>query len=320
MGWRTLRDGARPKACVAVGKGKRLQALTVERPATIQEAVQLLNDGGDTAKVLAGGTDVIVIARSRRRTIDLLVDVKRIPELTAIEWDPGSGLTIGAATPCYELYGDADINANYPAIIDSASLIGGTGIQGRASFGGNLCNSSPSGDTIPTQIVLEGVANIIGPGGERQVPVEDFCTGPGRNVLEQGEFLVSLHFPAPEAGSGARFLRFIPRNEMDIAVCNAASAVKMDGDTVRWARVSLGAVAPVPLLVQGAADALVGNPLNDETIAAAAAASREAASPIDDMRGSIRQRKHLSAVLTTRTLEQAGARARGEHVPSVGGH
>ncbi|MCY4615648.1 MAG: FAD binding domain-containing protein, partial [Chloroflexi bacterium] len=204
--------------------------------------MQLLNDGGDTAKVLAGGTDVIVIARSRRRTIDLLVDVKQIPELTAIEWDPGSGLTIGAATPCYQLYGDADINANYPSIIDSASLIGGTGIQGRASFGGNLCNSSPSGDTIPTQIVLEGVANIVGPGGERQVAVEDFCTGPGRNVLEQGEFLVSLFFPAREAGSGARFLRFIPRNEMDIAVCNAASAVKMDGDTVRWARVSLGAV------------------------------------------------------------------------------
>ena len=102
-------------------EGKRLQALTVERPATIQQAVQLLHDGGDTARVLAGGTDVIVIARSRRRTIDLLVDVKRIPELTAIEWDPGSGLTIGAATPCYSIYDDADIQANYPAIIDSAS-------------------------------------------------------------------------------------------------------------------------------------------------------------------------------------------------------
>ena len=292
----------------------------MERPATIQQAVQLLHDGGDSARVLAGGTDVIVIARSRRRTIDLLVDVKRIPELTAIEWDPGSGLTIGAAAPCHAIYGDADIRANYPAIIDSAALIGGTGIQGRASFGGNLCNSSPSADTIPTQIVLEGVARVVGPNGERDVAVEDFCTGPGRNVLEAGEFVVSIRFPAPEAGSGARFLRFIPRNEMDIAVCNAASAVKMDGGTVRWARVSIGAVAPTPLLVGGAADALVGNPLNDETIAAAAEASREAATPIDDMRGSIRQRKHLAAVLTKRTLEQAGARARGEDIPSVGGH
>ena len=314
-----LLSGARRRA-VRFREGKRLQALTVERPATIQQAVQLLHDGGDTARVLAGGTDVIVIARSRRRTIDLLVDVKRIPELTAIEWDPGSGLTIGAATPCYNIYDDADIQANYPAIIDSASLIGGTGIQGRASFGGNLCNSSPSADTIPTQIVLEGVARIVGPNGERDVAVEDFCTGPGRNVLEQGEFVVSIRFPAPEAASGARFLRFIPRNEMDIAVCNAASAVKLDGGTVRWARVAIGAVAPTPLLVQGAADALVGQPLSAAAIDAAAEASKAAATPIDDMRGSIRQRKHLAAVLTRRTLEQAAARARGEHVPSMGGH
>ena len=313
-----LRDGVR-----SLANGRRethLQALRVVRPTTIQEAIGHLNDGGPGARPLAGGTDVIVIARARVRDIDVLVDVKQIPELTAIEWDPATGLTIGAATPCYEIYGNADVVENYPAIIDSATLIGGTGIQGRASFGGNLCNSSPSGDTIPTQIVLEGVANIVGPNGERSVPVEDFCTGPGRNVLEQGEFLVSISFPAPDPNGGARFLRFIPRNEMDIAVCNAASAVKLDGDTVRWARVSIGAVAPTPLLVQGAADALEGNPLTDETIEAAAAASRDAATPIDDMRGSIKQRKHLSAVLTTRTLQQAAARARGEHIPSVGGH
>ena len=303
-----------------MGKGKPLQALTVERPTSIDQAVELLNSGGENARVLAGGTDVIVIARSRRRNIDVLVDVKRIPDLMAIDWNPGSGLTIGAATPCYEISADADVIANYPAIIDTAVLIGGTGIQGRASFGGNLCNSSPSGDTIPTQIVLEAVANIVGPNGSRQVPVEDFCTGPGANVLQQGEFLVSLHFPPPEANSGARFLRFIPRNEMDIAVCNSASALKMDGDTVRWARVALGAVAPTPLLVQAAADALVGQPLTDATIAAAAEAARDAARPIDDMRGSIKQRKHLSAVLTKRTLQQAAARARGEDIPSVGGH
>ena len=297
-----------------------MQALKVVRPTTVQEAIEQLNEGGDAARPLAGGTDVIVIARARVRNIDVLVDVKQIPELMAIEWDPGTGLTIGAATPCYEIYGNADIVANYPAIIDCATLIGGTGIQGRASFGGNLCNSSPSGDTIPTQIVLEAVANIAGPNGERSVPVEDFCTGPGRNVLEQGEFVVSLSFPAPDANGGARFLRFIPRNEMDIAVCNAASAVKLDGDTVRWARVSIGAVAPIPLLVDGAAEALVGKALTDETIEAAAEAAKAAATPIDDMRGSIKQRKHLAAVLTRRTLQQAARRARGEDIPSVGGH
>ena len=313
-----LRGGVR-----SLANGRRdthLQALKVVRPTTVQEAIEQLNEGGDSARPLAGGTDVIVIARARVRDIDVLVDVKHIPELTAIEWDPGTGLTIGAATPCYELYGNADVLQHYPAIIDSATLIGGTGIQGRASFGGNLCNSSPSGDTIPTQIVLEAVANIAGPNGERSVAVEDFCTGPGRNVLERGEFVISISFPVPDPNGGARFLRFIPRNEMDIAVCNAASAVKLDGDTVRWARVSIGAVAPIPLLVDGAADALVGKPLTDETIEAAAEAAKAAATPIDDMRGSIKQRKHLSAVLTRRTLQQAAARARGEDIPSVGGH
>jgi len=159
--------------------------------------------------------------------------------------------------------------------------------------------------------------HIAGPKGWRAVPVENFCTAPGRNVLEKGEFVVALKFPPPEPRSGARFLRFIPRNEMDIAVVNTASHIKFDGDVVRWARVSLGAVAPTPLLVEGAAQALVGKPLTDATIEAAAEAARDAARPIDDMRGSIKQRKHLCAVLTRRTLQQAAARARGETVEGI---
>ena len=288
-----------------------MQALSYARAGSIDEAIELLSNGKN-ASVLAGGTDVIVLARTRRRDIDLLVDVKHIPELMELSYDADEGLTIGAATPCYRIYGDASVREHYPAIIDSAILIGGTGVQGRASFGGNLCNSSPSADSIPTQIVLEADAHIAGPNGWRSIPVEDFCTGPGRNVLEPGELLVSLKFPTPEAGSGARFLRFIPRNEMDIAIVNVASHLKFDGDVVKWARMSLGAVAPTPLLVAGAAEALVGKPLTDETIAAAAAAARDAATPIDDMRGTIKKRKHLTAVYATRTLRDAARRARGE--------
>lgn len=278
------------------------------------EAVRLLTDGGPTARVLAGGTDLIVLARTRRRDVDLLVDIKHLPEAMALTFDPAEGLTIGAAVPCYRIYGDDDIQTHYPAIIDSASLIGGTAIQGRASFGGNLCNSSPSGDTIPTQIVLEGTATIAGSNGTRSVPVEQFCTAPGQNVLQQGEFLLSIHFPPPAEGGGARFLRFIPRNEMDIAVTNAATALKLDGDTVTWARVSIGSVAPTPLLVEEAATALVGKPLSDETIEAAGEAAKAAARPITDMRGSVKQRKHLASVLTQRTIRDAAARARGETV------
>ena len=286
-----------------------MQALKYQRATTIDQAVQLLAASGPAGHALAGGTDIIVQARARRIDVDLLVDIKGIPELSQLSYDANTGLTVGAALPCYRIYGDADVQQNYPALIDSTSLIGGTAIQGRASIGGNLCNSSPSGDAIPTMIVLEGIATIAGPNGVREVPVEDFCTGPGQNVLQPGEVLVSIHFPPPAADSGARFLRFIPRNEMDIAVVNSASALRFDGDTVTWARVAVGAAAPTPLLVAAAADALVGQPLTDESIAAAAAAAREATSPIDDMRGTITQRRHLAAVLTERTLRGAAERA-----------
>jgi len=288
-----------------------VQDLRYAKVSTVDDAVAALQAGGSTARVLAGGTDVIVQARARTRAIDMLIDIKGIDEVLQVAFDADGGLTIGAAAPCYRIYGDADVREHYPALIDCSTLIGGTGVQGRASLGGNLCNSSPSGDSIPAMIVLEGRAEIAGPNGRRTVPVEDFCTGPGRNVLEPGELLVSIHFPAPAPNSGAAFLRFIPRNEMDIAVVNAATQLRFDGDTVSWARVSLGATAPTPLFVTAAGEALVGAALSDETIAAAAAASKAAASPIDDMRGSIKQRKHLSAVYTQRTIAIAAERARG---------
>ncbi len=287
-----------------------MQAVKYARAGSVEEAVSLLQDGGDGARPLAGGTDVIVQARERTRDIDLFVDIKHIPEVVGISHGDDGSLTIGAATPCYQIYGDETIAANFPILVDSTSLIGGTAIQGRASLGGNLCNSSPAADGIPSLIVLEAQVEIAGPNGRRTVAVEDFCTAPGRNVLESSEFAVSLHFPAPAEGSGARFLRFIPRNEMDIAVTNAATQLRLDGDgNVTWARVSVGAVAPTPLLVSEAAEAIVGQPLSEETIAAAAAASSAAAIPITDMRGSIRQRVHLAGVLTERTIRQAAERA-----------
>ena len=285
-----------------------MQAVKYARPASIDEATRLLQEGGD-AVVLAGGTDVIVQARERVRNIDLFVDIKHIPEVMELSCNASDGLTVGAATPCYQIYGDEQVRELYPALVDSATLIGGTAIQGRASLGGNLCNSSPAADTIPTLIVLEATVEIAGPNGRRSVPVEDFCTGPGSNVLESGELVVALRFPPPAAGSGARFIRFIPRNEMDIAVANAATQLRFDGGNVAWARVAVGAVAPTPLLVAEAAEALVGKPLSDESIEAAAAASRAAANPITDMRGSIRQRVHLAGVLTERTIRQAAERA-----------
>jgi xanthine dehydrogenase FAD-binding subunit len=288
-----------------------LQNVRYARAQTVDEAVALLNQGGPGARVLAGGTDIIVQARERRREVNLFVDIKPIQETQELRYDAANGLTIGAATPCYRIYGDETVKRLYPALVEASSVIGGVAIQGRASLGGNLCNSGPAADSVPAMIVYKGVANIAGPAGRRSVPIEEFNTGPGRNILQPGEFVVSLHFPPPASDSGAAWQRFIPRNEMDIAVVNAASYVRLEGGNVAEARIAIGAVAPTCLLVQEAASALVGKPLSEETIAAAAAAARDAARPIDDMRGSIKQRKHLTAVLVQRTLRRAGERARG---------
>lgn len=291
-----------------------MEAIEFTTPKTLDEAVQAMASKGDRARALAGGTDLLVQLRGGRRSADLVVDVKDIPELNDISYSPDSGLTIGASAPCYRIYQAADVASNYPGLVDSAYLIGSIQIQGRASLGGNLCNSAPSADAIPPMIALGAVANIVGPNGTRQVAVEDFCTGPGRNVLEPDELLVSINVPAPQAGSGANYLRFIPRNEMDIAVAGVGSAVVLDdsGQNFVSARISLASVAPTPVFCQEAGASLAGKPVSDESIEEAARLAMADAKPITDMRGTIRQRVHLVGVLTRRTLNNAVRRARGE--------
>jgi len=279
-------------------------------PQSVREAVGLLSGASDGARILAGGTDLLVALRANAMDIGLVVDGKNIAELNEITYDPVNGLTLGAAVPCYKMYANQAVANAYPGLVDAASLIGGTQIQGRASFGGNLCNAAPSGDSIPPMIALKGKANIAGPNGTRSVAVEDFCTGVRQTVLGSDEILVSLHFPAPEANSGANYIRFIPRNEMDIAVAGAGVSVVLDNGVVREARISLASVAPTPLFVQEAGDAIIGKPANEDTIRIASGIARDAARPITDMRGTIEFRQHLCEVLTRRALTTAIERAK----------
>ena len=267
---------------------------------------------GPKARAMAGGTDVLVQLRAGRFQIDRLVDVKAVPQLMQLSASAKDGLTLGSAVPCCRIYEDQTIQKLYPGLVDSASLIGGIQIQGRASVGGNLCNSSPSGDTIPALIVLGAQCVIAGPKGQRTVAVEDFCTGPGRNVLKDGELLVSIKFPPPKPRSGAHYLRFIPRNEMDIAIVGVGAYVELDQakKKITAARLALAAVAPTPVFAKDAAATLVGKEPNEAAITEAAEAAKKAAKPIDDMRGTIRQRIHLTGVLTQRALRKAIERAK----------
>ena len=282
-------------------------------PKTISEAVEMMASKGDRARAMAGGTDVLVQLRGGGLSADLVVDMKEIPELNELSYSAQNGLVLGAAVPCYRIYQNQDVVANYPGLIDAASLIGGIQIQGRASIGGNLCNASPSGDSIPPVIVLGGVANIAGPNGNRQVPVEEFCTAPRRSVLQPGEILVSLSIPVPQAHSGANYLRFIPRNEMDIAVAGVGSSVVLDasGQNIVSARIALASVAPTPVFAQAAGESLAGKAVSDAAIQEASEKAMADAKPINDMRGTVRQRVHLIGVLTRRTLNNAIQRARG---------
>jgi CO/xanthine dehydrogenase FAD-binding subunit len=288
-----------------------VRAFNYVAPQSINEVTALLSQNGSQVRILAGGTDLLAQVRENRRIVDLMVDVKQIPDLNVLTYDPNDGLTIGAAVSCLRIWNDPKVAKHYPGLMDAVALIGGIQIQGRATLGGNLVNASPAADSIPALIVHEAQCKIAGSGGVRSVPVESFCVAPGQTILQQGEFLVSLHIKPPVRGFGAHYLRFIPRNEMDIAVVGAGAAVMLDdaGTHFRSARVALGAVAPTPLYIPDAGEYLTGKEVSKDTIDEAAQFAAQAATPISDVRGTIEQRKHLAAVLTRRALNAACQRA-----------
>lgn len=281
-------------------------------PTDLDEAVGLLAKAGDRAKLLAGGTDIIVQLREGLRTADVVIDVKKIPELGRLEYSPQTGLQLGACVACWQIYEDATIAAAYPALAQAVRIIGGWQIQSRASVGGNLCNSSPAADSIPALMAHGAAAHLIGPDGRRSVPVAEFCTGPGQNVLRTGELLVALTLPPSHAGSGSAYQRFIPRNEMDIAVVGAGSWLQLDEsrNRITAARIGLAAVGPTPRFAQQASEFLAGKEPTEANFAAAGELAKQVATPISDMRGPAEYRMQLVGVLTRRTLAAAAEHAR----------
>jgi xanthine dehydrogenase FAD-binding subunit len=289
-----------------------LHAINYEAPKTLKDAVALLAQYGEKARPLCGGTDLIIQLRAGVRRPDHVVDVKKIPELGQISFDLTKGLRLGAAVAAIEIYENADLRQYFPGLTEAAHLIGSNQIQSRASVGGNLCNGSPAADTTPALIALGAKCRVVGPKGERMVAAENFCTAPGRTVLQPGEILVEFQIPAPAAHSSDAYLRFIPRNEMDIAVVGVGTALTLDLEEERCtdARIALAAVGPTPIFANKASDWLEGKKLDAATIDRAAKLAVEQSSPIDDMRGTAEFRRHLVGVLTKRTLLIAAERAR----------
>ena len=278
-------------------------------PTSVDEAVKVLAGASGLAKVLSGGTDLLVQLRSGRLKPELIVDTKRIPGLIGIR-EEGDFFIVGAATPGAMLSDHHALEHAWPGIVEGADLIGSTQIQGRASLAGNLCNASPAADSVPAVIAAHTTVVIAGPGGKREAPAESICTGPGRTSLAKGEFIVEFKIPKPKPHQCDAYLRFIPRTEMDIAVVGCGVNVTLDaGGTCTAARVVLGAVAPTTVIVEDAAKALIGHKLDEPTLAALDAAAQAACKPITDKRGTIEYRTKVAGVLARRTAAIAFERA-----------
>ena len=280
-------------------------------PSTLDEAVRAFAAAAGSGRILAGGTDLLVQMRNGVVMPGTIVDIKKIGELTAIEETKEGGFRIGAAVSGAVLREHPKVSKVWPGVVEATNLIGSTQVQGRATPGGNLCNGSPAGDSVPAMVAAGAIVTIQGPNGRRELAVEKVPKGPGRLNLEPGEIVVSFTLPPRSKGSSDAYLRMIPRTEMDIAVVGCGVSLTMDKGTCTAARVGLGAVAPTVLLVEDAAKALIGSKLDEAALAKAAAACSAACRPIDDKRGTIAYRTKVAGVLLKRTALIAAERAGG---------
>ena len=292
--------------------GAELKWIDYSSPETLAEALSLLNEHQKDAGILAGGTDLIVKMRADRINPGQIIDIKSIPELNQVNINSNNDLTIGSAIPCYKIYNNDDIMNLRPELKDSASIIGGTQIQGRASFGGNICNAAPSADSVPLLISLGATCNVQSVNGERTIALEDLFSGPGQTVLGPNELLISITIPKKSDLSGANYIRFIPRNEMDIAVVGTGVSVTLSSNKKNFesVRVSLASVGPTPIFVDGIDKEVSGQEINDESIRVVSNMAKNASKPISDMRGTAEFRQHLCEVLTRRALITAIERAK----------
>jgi carbon-monoxide dehydrogenase medium subunit len=289
-----------------------MSSLSYAAPTSVDEAVKLLAGASGLAKVLSGGTDLLVQMRSGRLKPELIVDTKKIPGTMGARRENG-GWVIGAATPGAVLEANEELKAEWPGVIEALDLIGSTQVQGRCTLAGNLCNASPAADSVPAMFAAGAICVVVGPNGKREVPVEQIPAGPGRTNLAKGEFILEIKLPARPAHSGDAYLRFIPRTEMDIAVVGCGVSVTLNEQGVcTAARVSLGAVAPTVLLVPDAANALIGHTLDADTLAKLDAAAQAACKPINDKRGTVEYRTKVAGVLARRTAAIAFDRAQGK--------
>jgi CO/xanthine dehydrogenase FAD-binding subunit len=286
-------------------------------PRTLKQAISLLQRHGDQARIVAGSTDFLVRWRQGAWKPQCVINIQHISGLDRINYSPRNGLRLGALVTVQALENHPVVREKYPALATGATSFAGVQVRNLATVGGNVCNASPAGDTLPALLVCNAQCRVAGPDGERWAPLEQFFVGPGRTILQPGEMLVELRLPPPLPDSGSLYIKHSPRGAMDIAAVGVASAVSLQdgGQVCRDVKIALGAVAPTPVRAYSAEDMLRGQTITPELIEAAAQEAQSQATPIDDVRATAVYRKAIVGVLAQRTLERAVDMARAAPVP-----
>ena len=276
-------------------------------PRSLKQALEILDHHGEEARVLAGGTDLIVQMKQGTTHPACVVDVKKIPELNVLDWKLEDGLHIGAAVPISRLLTLPVVWEKYNILAQACSGIGSMQLRNRATIGGNICNAAPSADSAPPLLCLRAKAVMFSSKGVRAIPMEDFFLVPGKTARDNRELLVEIVIPTPESLSSGCYLKHGTREKMDIAVAGVASFLSLSAQDrkLKAVRIALGAVAPRPMRAPRAEAILTKNLLNRQSIEAAGEQAANEAEPISDLRGSAEYRREIVKVLTRRTLNKA---------------
>lgn len=278
------------------------------RPETVEAVVSLLMRYGEEAKILAGGTDLLVLMRSRSVVPRCVVDITRLPGLDYIKKEKTGTLKIGALATLRAVELSNLVKEEYPLLNEAVTRMANTQIRNMATVVGNICRASPSADTAPPLLALEASVEISGPDESRIVPLENFFTGPGETVLKSSEMVTEIIVPKLRTNTGTAFLR-ATRVAADLAKVSAASVVMVEDGTCKVARIALGAVAPTPIRARAAEDLLMGNKLEDRVIEEAASLAVEESKPISDVRSTEEYRREICKVLVSRAIKTSLERA-----------
>jgi len=294
------------------------------RPTTLQEAVEFLVAHDGTARPFMGGTDLFVRLRDGfYPDTRCVVDLKGLPGMLDISFDPAAGLRLGAAVSMNRVAAHPAVQAHYPILAQAARAVASYQLRNRATVAGNLCNGSPASDTAPACLALGATVVLYGPPGERRLPLNPvvgphranrgFFTGPGKTQMQPGEIVTAIEIPPPPAGCAGRYLKLGRNRAGDLAIVGVAALGFPDASAASGYRfrVALASVAPTPLRATAAEAILAQNPLSETTLSAAAEAAMAAATPISDVRASAEYRKLMVRNLTRRALRDLLAQIGG---------